>query len=702
MIDARYKIVGMTCTQCAVGIEDLAHSMTGVTKANINFNLGIGEFSFEDESAQHELSKRIQQAGYYLHPFDSIQESSEGSLKLWVLGICAFILIILAMGPLAEWPSELTNNFLQAIFASIPVIIESRKYLHAILNFGRTGVGTMNTLVGLGAFGAYTHGIIQLITSQLSPGHQHMVHFEALGVLIYFVALGKHLEETSRTKAMSSWKDLLALSIPSARLWNEGKEEMVELSKLSSDAVIMVKAGERIPVDGKIIEGSCSIDESILTGESMPLQKTVGHKVLGGSLNLDGRLLIKTLNGGEQSFIQQIQSRLLGLESEKSPMQRTADKLGRIFVPIVLVLSLLALFIHPILWGHSWQMGFSHMLAVLVVACPCALGLATPLVISLTSERALRMGILLDQASTLENVGRITQIFFDKTGTLTEGRPEVETITWHQKHPKAASWLVGMCQYSEHPLAKALVTYGNTYNIVAELNFSSFEVIAGKGMKATIDGQDIFFGRVQHLSSSSTSTESHLLINQKHIATVSFEDHLREAAPQVIKDLQNLGLKVGLLSGDRPEVVEKVARKLGLNLFMSGLSPQEKEAILRAENKSNVPTLMVGDGLNDSLALQESFLSMAMGQGTDLAKSVANLTLLNDKIENIPRFIRLAKKSHNLMMQNFAWAFGYNLIMLPMAMGLGGLNIGMGQAGLLMALSSLTVVMNSLRVKLHA
>ena len=608
----------------------------------------------------------------------------------------------------------LNNGYIQLIPATFVQFIAGFRFHKLAFIALKHRQANMNSLVSLGTNAAYFYSLISLITSPHIP---HL-YFETSAVIITLILFGRTLEEKAKNKTSDAIQRLVQMQPKIATVIRDGKELQIPIDEVKFGDSVLVKQSESIPVDGTILEGSASIDESMITGESIPSEKAVGDKVIGGTILLSGVIKVKAEAVGKESLLSQIIKLIEEAQTGKPPVQRLADKISAIFVPSVLVISLIT-FLLWFIFGKELSSALSNAIAVLIIACPCALGLATPTAIMVATGRAASQGILLRNVEKLEEINKIEVLFSDKTGTLTIGKPEVKEVKYFESNIQEILKLTATAEkYSEHPLGKAIIRYCMRQGISIEEPLH-FEVIAGGGLLAkVIDSQnierEILIGSeklmikkkilLPEIAYNEPTTKVYVAIDGKTMAVFSITDPLREETSDIVNELKKMGIKIVILTGDNERTAQAVAKKLGIEDYFAGVLPNEKAKIVRkfrVEKRKIVG--MIGDGINDAPALAESNVGIAMGGGTDIAMNTADVILVKGGLKGVPLLIRLSKLTLKTIKENLFWAFIYNIIGIPIAAGVlyifGGPLLNPMIASLAMSLSSVSVVSNSLRLK---
>ncbi len=730
-----FPIVGMHCASCAIVIDKTLSKATGVHSVEVNYATEKAVIVYNSEQTNPQtLSKLLKKFGYHL----KLDANEKGKINftplLIALPIAVLSLVMMAwnigaqLSFFGEMPEIIKNIFYYTmpIFALYIFISIGRPYLTGLWRFIRYGVANMDTLVGLGTTAAFLYSVtITIFASSLKNIiNTEQTYYDVTIIVLVLISLGKYLEARSKLKTGDAIQKLLNLQAKTALIIRKGQEIEIAIDKVQHGDHIIVKPGGKIPVDGTVIEGSSYVDESMISGEPMAVTKNVGDTVIAGTINTTGTFHFKATKVGSETMLAHIISMVEEAQNSKAPIQALADKISGVFVPIVLVLSFIALaawllFGIPSLgFAHALSYGLTCFVGILVIACPCALGLATPTAIIVGVGKGAQNGILIKDAATLQKLQSVTTIVMDKTGTLTKGQPELVSFKNYSDKTEEAllSILVSLEQKSEHPLAHAILNYGKTKNIETQ-NVNNFEAIKGMGLQGTINNQEYFIGNEKLISdlklnfntkeldqeSSEGKTPIMLAIKGKVLATVFVSDTLKSAAKQSIKQLHDLGIKIVLLTGDNIKTAHFIAKELAIDEVVAEVLPQDKlEKIKQLQTAGNI-VAMVGDGINDAPALAQADVGIAMATGTDVAIESAGITLLHGDISKIVKAIRLSKLTMRGIKQNLFWAFIYNIVGIPLAGGLFfpifGWLLNPIFAGLAMGLSSVSVVSNSLRIK---
>ena len=723
MVDLKLKIDGMSCSACAFEIEKAVGKIDGVSDCSVNYALGSARIACESGDAAKKIEQKVSELGY------SVDNSVKGSnpalendsqhgrpaARKFLLGfILSIIIFLLEMGPLRETFSKSTNWLFQFILATPVWLWIGLKFQKALIVFLRSGRSNMNTLIGIGTSAAYLYSSFLVVFSDysLELGLTQKVYFEAVGFIISFVLLGQFFEEKAKRKTKDALNALFSLSAKDALKVSGDEVTMVKQADVMIGDILRVKPGASVPVDGIITKGRSNIDESMLSGESIPVAKNSGDAVYTGTLNFDGTFDYRVTKVGKDTFLAKIIDYVEMAQNAKPRIQRLADKVGEFFTPVVIAVALVTFFSWIILSEKvDIGMAISNFIAVLVIACPCALGLATPTAVVVATGRASLKGLLIGGGEVLEKADQIDTIVFDKTGTLTLGKPSVLDLA--TKDVSTLGLVASIAQFSEHPLSKAVVNYAASERVSLS-EPDSFEVFGGKGIHAELDGSSFLIGSEAFLNSRGVKISEKLSVDglgsmvfaardEEHVATFLIGDEIKKEAAEVIERLHKLGVKTVMLTGDNSKLAEDVAKKLSIGQYFAEVLPLEKTEKIEELIKDGSKVAMVGDGVNDAPALALADLSFAMGTGTEAATTASDVTIVNGDIRKILDFLALANKTMRIIKQNLFLSFVYNISLVPIAAGVlvlfGGPLMPPVFASIAMALSSISVVSNSLRIR---
>ncbi len=736
-------IGGMTCAACSNRVEKALGKMEGVLRVSVNFATEKATVEYNPQITRLSAIKQvIEKTGYKALNIEKKFVVDEDKLRkekeirtLWrkfiVSAIFAAPLLYLAMVPMISWlplsiPSFLEPMQFPLIYALtqivlvIPVIIAGNKFYTVGFKALIQRSPNMDSLIAIGTTAAVVYSLFS--TYQISVGNSHAVeglYFETAGVIITLILLGKSLEAVSKGKTSEAIKKLMGLAPKTAIIIQEGKEVEVPIDEVEIGDVILVKPGEKIPVDGEVLDGHTAIDESMLTGESMPIDKKAGDKVYAASINTNGMIHFKATKVGGDTALAQIIKLVEDAQGSKAPIAQMADTVSGYFVPIVVVIAVLA-FVGWLIGGQTLVFALTIFISILVIACPCALGLATPTAIMVGTGKGAEYGILIKGGEALETTHKINTIVFDKTGTITEGKPEVTDIitvsgmTREHLLQIAASGEKG----SEHPLGQAIIRGAEKENLES-LRVDNFQAIPGHGIEVAIEGMNVLIGNrklmderyisLGELDSQSDrlagegKTPMYIAVNNKISGIIAVADVVKESSAKAIKKLQSMGIEVAMITGDNRKTAEAIAKQVGINRVLAEVLPQDKSYEVKKLQTEGKKVAMVGDGINDAPALVQADIGLAIGSGTDVAMESADIVLMKGDLMDVPTAIHLSKSTIRNIKQNLFWAFGYNVAGIPIAAGLlylmGGPLLNPIFAAAAMSLSSVSVLTNALRLK---
>ena len=723
-------VLEMSCAVCAGNVESTVQALSGVEKASVNFAAGTLTVTYNPSVITLEVMQAaVQAAGYDLiveaeDPVAMQEEKARMHYKIlrrntigaWTLSIPLALLGMVFMHvPFGNW--------IMMVLALAIMIFFGRSFYVNGVRHALKGKANMDTLVALSTSIAFLFSLFNTLCPGfwLGKGLEPHVYYEASGVIIAFVLLGKLMEERAKNSTSSAIKGLMGLQPKTARLVTDGREEEVPISNLQVGNVVSVRPGEKIPVDGTLLQGSSSVDESMLSGEPIPVEKNAGDRVLAGTINQKGAFTMEATSVGGTTVLAQIVQMVHSAQGSKAPVQRIVDKISGIFVPVVVLLSFLTFVCWLVIGGESY---FSYALlsavSVLVIACPCALGLATPTALMVGMGKGAEQHILIKDAFALENLCKVDTVVLDKTGTLTEGVPVVTDSYWiSDDNIRYLDVLYTAEQKSEHPLASAILCWLEESGAkVCEAE--NFESLTGRGVRIQVEGVtywagsqgllDIFQAGIpekvrKQIGQWQEDGQSVVFYGQETrlLAVLAISDRIKPTSAEAVKELKKQGIEVHLLTGDGVRTAERVAATLDIGYYKAEVMPNDKEEYIISLQQQGKKVAMVGDGINDSQALARADVSIAMGKGTDIAMDVAMVTLITSDLLLLPGAVRLSKQTVRLIYQNLFWAFIYNVIGIPLAAGvlfpINGLLLNPMLASAAMAFSSVSVVLNSLRLK---
>ena len=750
----------MHCASCSAIIEKTFKKIVGVHSAEVNYGTEKAKVSFDTSKTNpQELSRHIEPLGYSLEIPSTAEEMGMSTSEhaahmglnqskkeklaevadmrtkvLAAIPLTIFSIVVMGWDALAQFEVvsamstvvyEFVHNLLP-IFATYMLFVVGKPYLWGFYRFLRYGKANMDTLIGIGTSVAFLYSFIVMAFEEPLRQFINVEHtyYDVTIVVIAFITLGKYLEAKAKIKTGDAIEKLLNLQAKTALVVREGKEMEISISQVVHGDRIMIKPGSRIPVDGTVFEGSSFVDESMVTGEPMPVEKSVGTTVVSGTINTTGSFTFTATKVGSQTLLARIIKMVEDAQGSRAPIQALADKISAVFVPIVLVFAFATLGVWllvgtPILgFSQALSFGLTSLVGILVIACPCALGLATPTAIIVGVGKGAKEGILIKDAATLEKLHKVDTVVVDKTGTLTYGKPELVSIQNMSQlsEEKIISILATLETKSEHPIAHAVLEYAKTKNISALLA-SDFEIIKGKGVTAFIEGTEYFAGNTKLIADLKLSfnlnkieaetlqgkTPIILATKEAVLGVVMVADAIKSEAIEAVRNLHTLGIRVIMLTGDNKNTAGAIAKDIGIDEVVAEVLPEDKLNTIKELQGQGRIVAMAGDGINDAPALAQADVGIAMGTGTDVAIETAGITLLHGDISKLVKAVRLSKLTMRGIKQNLFWAFIYNIIGIPLAAGIFypvfGWLLSPVFAGFAMAFSSVSVVGNSLRLK---
>lgn len=724
-----YPVLGMTCASCAGSAESIAKYAPGVLDASVNFGTGNLTVEFLPNMTNSEqIRKAVQGGGYDLlledenkqqETLEAIHAEKFKKLKNKTIWAVILSLPVVIIGMLfMDMPY---GNQIMWAFSTPVVIWLGKDFFINAWKQAKHRSANMDTLVSLSTGIAYIFSVFNMLFMDFwhQRGLHAHVYFEASSVIIAFILLGKLLEEKAKGNTSSAIKKLMGLQPKTVIVIEaDGTEKQTAIEDVSAGDVILVKPGEKIAVDGMVVSGNSYVDESMLSGEPVPVLKIEKEKVFAGTINQKGSFRFKALKVGKETMLAQIIKMVQDAQGSKAPVQKLVDKIAGIFVPVVMSIAIFTFVLWLILGGDNGVIqGLLAAVTVLVIACPCALGLATPTAIMVGVGKGAENGILIKDAESLELAKKVNTIVLDKTGTITEGRPQVTGIQWLNNDDTTKEILLSIEKQSEHPLAEAVV---KSLKNVSSIALSNFDSITGKGAKADFNNETYYVGNKKLLAENNITIGTQLqkqadewgsqaktviwFANSKNaLSVVAISDKIKETSAQAILEMQEMGIELYMLTGDNEATAKAIAEQAGIKHYKAEVLPQHKADFVKELQLQGKVVAMVGDGINDSTALATADVSIAMGKGSDIAMDVAKMTIISSDLTKIPQAIRLSKQTVMTIKQNLFWAFIYNLIGIPIAAGIlypiNGFLLNPMIAGAAMALSSVSVVSNSLRLK---
>ena len=723
-----YPVLGMSCASCAARVDKTLNGLPGVYQATVNYATAVAQVEYNPKVCSDAiLQSAVQDAGYDLlvdtgedvaDKAEEIRLTRYRKIKRRTVAALLLSLPIMVISMFFEDISSL--KYVLWILATPVVFGLGREFYINAWRQLKHGTSNMDTLVAVSTGIAYTFSVFNLLFPDfwLSRGIEPHIYFEAASVIIAFILLGRLLEERAKQNTSTAIKKLIRLQPKTVTIIVDSDERTVPITAVQKGDTILVKPGERIAVDGVVVTGESYVDESMLNGEPVPMHKQSGEKVFAGTINQKGTFRFIADKIGSDTMLAQIIRMVQDAQGSKTPVQKLVDRIARFFVPAIISISIIAfiawIFLAP---TNGFTNGLLAMVTVLIIACPCALGLATPTAIMVGIGKGAEKGILIKDAQSLEIAQKIDTIILDKTGTITAGHPVVVESLWENGFEHSRKILYSLEKLSEHPLSDAVV---NTLQNEKEISIDKFENVPGKGVKGIVGSQTYYAGNLSLLNDNHITIASHLqeLANKwtqkaktlvwfadstQAIAAIALTDEIKQTSAEAISQLQKMGVEVYMLTGDNAISAQAISRKVGINHYKAGVLPNEKAQFIKELQANGKTVGMVGDGINDSAALAQADLSIAMGQGSDIAVDTAMATILSSDLLKIPETIRLSQLTIKTIYQNLFWAFIYNLIGIPIAAGIfysvNGFLLNPMWASAAMAFSSVSVVLNSLRLK---
>ncbi len=724
------KIGGMTCSACSSGLEKYLNKQDGIKLASVNLVMNNANIEYDDERLSlQDVEKFVDKAGFESLGIDNFEKEEKKNsfekYKIILITIFSLIILYISMGSMIglpeisfikmmKYPTRFSICLL--VFSSIVLFLGKDILRNGFKNLIHK-TPNMDTLVTIGVVASMLYSIFG--TVMIFKGHSHYVmnlYYESAAIVVFFIKVGKYIEGRNTDKTKEALKELMTITPNHAIIVRDGKEKTVTLDEIQKDDIVVCKPGEKIAVDGTVIDGNTHIDESFITGESVPVKRENGSKVIAGSINYEGTIKYKAEKIGKESTVSEIVRLVVESTSSKAPIAKIADKVSSVFVPVVIAIAIVAFIIWMII-SKDIAFAINIFITVLVVACPCSLGLATPLAIIVGSGLATKKGILVKSSESLENAHKVKTVVFDKTGTLTEGKLTVSKIYNYSDIDEAEllKMVASVENKSEHPIARAIVNYAKERKIdIDEVN--DFEAVAGMGVVANYESEKIIIGNQKLIDENKieisnkqdaeelTKDENSILyvaLNNKLIALVGVKDTIRKDIVELIEKLKAKNINVVMLTGDNEKTAQNIAKKLKIDKVISNVMPKQKAEEIE-KLKQNGLVMMCGDGINDSISLVKADIGVSVSSGTDIARDSAQVVIMNDNLNRINDVIDISKKTVRNIKQNLFWAFFYNVCMIPVACGFlvkFGIMINPMIASLAMTLSSLFVVLNVLKLK---
>ena len=737
-----YIIEGMSCASCAMTIENAVSKIPGVDKASVNLATEIMTVEANDSVTPEDIAKVVDGVGYSARPrgksveeeLEEKNEKKEAHLRemkrnLTISAIFAVPLLFIAMADMVGIPMPAFLSPMQSpvsyaliqLALVLPIIWLGRRFFVDGFKALSKGHPNMDSLVALGTSAAFLYSLYG--TYHVLEGHAHFamnLYYESAGVILTLITLGKYFEAVSKGKTSMAIQTLVGLAPKMATVLRDGQEVEVPVEEVQVGDLIRVKPGEKVPVDGVVTEGNSTVDESMLTGESIPVSKAVGDEVIGASLNKTGSFILKATKIGKDTALSQIIQLVEQAQGSKAPIAKLADKVSGVFVPIVIVLALVSGLAWYFLGQESWVFALTITISVLVIACPCALGLATPTAIMVGTGKGAENGILLKSGEALEEANHVNMVVFDKTGTITNGTPVVtDVVTADSTDADALIRLAASLEVaSEHPLGEAIVAKAKEQGAAFE-EVTNFEAIPGFGIKGHVGETLVFLGNEKWMRENGLAnvemndkanhfaeqgkTPLYIGYNDAVQGLIVVADTVKESSARAIQTLHEMGIQVAMMTGDHERTAQAIAAEVGIDRVFSEVLPQDKANYVSKLQEEGYIVAMVGDGINDAPALAQAQVGIAIGTGTDVAIESADAVLMKSDLMDVPAMLKLSRATIRNIKENLFWAFAYNVIGIPFAMGVlhlfGGPLLNPMIAGAAMSFSSVSVVLNALRLK---
>lgn len=735
----KFNVTGMTCSACSAHVEKSVKKLNGVKSVNVNLLQNNMHVDFDETAVSvDDIINAVVSGGYGASVAGKKQEKKDNKIdneisnmkfRLIVSLVCLVPLMYISMGHMWGWPflsvfhgAENGITFaLTQMLLTLPIMYVNRKYYITGFKTLFHGAPNMDSLIAIGSGAAFAYGIIAIycIGYGLGHGDKEFAHsymmnlyFESAAMILALITLGKFLESRAKGKTSQAIEKLIDLSPKTAVVIRDGKEVTVGVDDVQIGEIVVVKAGQSVPLDGVIVEGNGAIDESAITGESIAVEKNVGDKVIGATINKSGYFKFKVEKVGEDTALSQIIHLVEEASASKAPIAKLADKVSGIFVPVVISIAVITIIVWLLL-GKGVSFALSMGISVLVISCPCALGLATPTAIMVGTGKGAQYGILTKSAESLETAHQVDTVILDKTGTITEGKPSVTDIAPVGISDKELLQIAASIEYlSEHPIAKAIVEKANGLELS---NVADFEQIAGQGVKGSVDGKKVLAGNYKMMRENNIEvsedevfakdgkTSLYFAVDNKFVGIIAVADTIKATSRQAIEDMRNMGLDVIMLTGDNAVTANAIKNKLSLSSAVAEVLPSDKEDEVRKLQQSGHKVAMVGDGINDAPALTRADVGIAIGAGTDIAIESADIVLMKSDLQDVVTSIELSHSVIKNIKENLFWAFFYNALGIPIAAGvlygIAGLKLNPMIAALAMSFSSVFVVSNALRLR---
>lgn len=738
----RFDVKGMTCSACQAAVTKAVQKI-GAEDVNVNLiNESMSVDYNPEKISTYDIERAVEDAGYKASlkgekKSKETEDTSEEDNTVFRLKVSFFfmaILMYIAMGPMIGLPlpdflqgssGAINNAFIQFLL-TIPVVFVNRKFFISGFKALKNGTPNMDSLVALGSASALFYGIFVIMRMAHAAGlsdfatidtYRHNLYFESSAMILTLITLGKYFEARSKGETKASLKNLMDLSPDKAIIIKDGKEVEINTEDINKGDIIVVKPGSRIPVDGKIVEGNSLVDESAITGESIPVNKSRGDEVISATINKQGSFNFEATRVGEDTTLSQIIGLVNEANETKAPIAKLADKISSVFVPSVIIISIITFIVWYII-SRDFEFALNFMISVLVISCPCALGLATPMAVMVATGKSAELGLLFKNAESLENLHKVDTILLDKTGTITEGRPQVTDIVTDMDKKDFMKIAGSIEKSSEHPLSDAIVDYVRENNIDYE-NVDDFTSFTGKGIRASIDGKFYYAGNLKLMKENSIDVrnyeDSYTKLSKEGKTSMYFSDEKKVIGLIAVQDLEKPesklaidllnkeGFEVTMVTGDNENTAEAIRSRLNISKKFAEVLPQDKDKVVKKLQSQDKKVAMVGDGINDAPALARADIGIAIGQGSDIAIDSADVILVKNSLLDIVKSIDLSRKTIKTIKENLFWAFFYNIILIPVAAGIlyPAFNISLNPmfAAFAMSISSVFVCLNSLRLR---
>ena len=723
------KIGGMTCSACSSGLEKYLNKQDGVVRANVNLVMNNASIEYDDKKLSlKDIEKFVDKAGFDSLGIDNLKKEerkkSGEKINLILTSIFSIAILYVSMAHMIGLPDIPFLSMMEhPLNYAVSLLVLTTVVLGLGYNILKNGIknlihGTpnMDTLVTIGVLASFIYSVYETVQIFLGDASfVHLLYYESAAIVIFFIRIGKYVEGINTDKTKEAIQELMTITPNSAVVERDGKEIAVTLDEIEKDDIVICKPGEKVAVDGTVVDGISHINESFITGESMPVKVEAGTKVIAGSINYEGAIKYKAEKIGRESTVSEIVRMVVEATNTKAPISKLTDKVSSVFVPIVITIAIIT-FIVWLIIGKSFAVALNYFVTVLVVACPCSLGLATPLAIVIASGVCSKKGILVKNSESLENAHKVKTIIFDKTGTLTKGTLSFSKMYNYSdlNDDDIFKIIAGVEKKSEHPIAKAIVEEVEKRNIDFD-EVKEFKAISGQGVFAVVENYDVLIGNKRLMDANNISVNEsdfdelvndgnsilYVSLNNKVVALIGVKDVVKENVSEVISSLKKKNINVVMLTGDNEVTAKKIAEIAGIETVVANVMPSQKAEYVEKFKKDGL-VMMCGDGINDSVSLVKADIGVSVSSGTDIAMDSAQVVIMNDNLDRINDLIRISSKTIRNISGNLFWAFFYNICMIPIAMGVFvGLGVSMNPmlAALAMVFSSLFVVLNALRLR---